>query len=71
MPYELSSRDRAALESHHSSRRPKLFDDNLPWDVAMEIDTKYDDGVYNTGNIRANEDYTAAGSPVAYFYMPL
>ncbi len=45
--------------------------DNLPWDVAMEIDTKYDDGVYNTGNIRASEDYTAAGSPVAYFYMPL
>jgi hypothetical protein len=37
----------------------------------MEIDTKYDDGVFNTGNIRANEDYTAAGSPVAYFYMPL
>jgi hypothetical protein len=24
--------------------------DNLPWDVALEIDTKYDDGVYNTGN---------------------
>jgi prepilin-type N-terminal cleavage/methylation domain-containing protein len=45
--------------------------DNLPWDVALEIDTKYDDGVYNTGNIRSNEDYTAAGSPVAYFYMPL
>lgn len=45
--------------------------DNLPWDVALEIDTKYDDGVYNTGTIRANENYTAAGSPVAYFYLPL
>ncbi|MBR9987099.1 MAG: prepilin-type N-terminal cleavage/methylation domain-containing protein [Desulfosarcina sp.] len=44
---------------------------NLPWDVALEIDTKYDDGVYNTGTIRANEDYTTAGSPVAYFYLPL
>lgn len=44
---------------------------NLPWDVALEIDTKYDDGVYNTGSIRANENYTAAGSPVAYLYLPL
>ena len=45
--------------------------DNLPWDVALEIDTKYDDGVYNTGTIRANETYSAAGSPVAYLWMPL
>lgn len=43
---------------------------NLPWDVALEIDTKYDDGVYNTGAIRANEAYAAATSPVTYFYMP-
>ena len=45
--------------------------DNLPWDVALEIDTKYDDGVYNTGNIRANEDYAAGTSPVGAFYMPM
>jgi prepilin-type N-terminal cleavage/methylation domain-containing protein len=45
--------------------------DNLPWDVAQEIDSKYDDGVYNTGNIRANEDYTAAANPIDEFYMPL
>jgi len=45
--------------------------DNLPWDVALEIDTKYDDGVYNTGTIRASENYTAAGSPVGAFWMPL
>ena len=45
--------------------------DNLPWDVALEIDTKYDDGVFNTGTIRANEDYTAANSPIGFFYMPL
>ncbi len=44
---------------------------NLPWDVALEIDTKYDDGVYNTGTIRANEDYVAATSPVTYLYLPL
>ena len=45
--------------------------DNLPWDVALEIDTKYDDGVYNTGTIRASEDYTSGGSPVGNFYLPL
>jgi prepilin-type N-terminal cleavage/methylation domain-containing protein len=45
--------------------------DNLPWDVALEIDTKYDDGVFNTGNIQASEDYTAANTPVGLFYMPL
>ena len=44
---------------------------NLPWDVALEIDTKYDDGVYNTGVIRANEAYAAPTSPVTYFYLPL
>ena len=44
--------------------------DNLPWDVALEIDTKYDDGVYNTGTIRANEAYAAATSPVSYLYLP-
>ena len=45
--------------------------ENLPWDVCLEIDTKYDDGVYNTGSIRANEDYVEASANIAYFYMPL
>ncbi len=45
--------------------------DNLPWEVAREIDTKYDDGVYNTGSIRANQDYTAANNPIRYFYIPM
>ena len=44
--------------------------DNLPWDVCSEIDTKYDDGVYNTGSIVANEDYLESGTPVGQFYMP-
>jgi prepilin-type N-terminal cleavage/methylation domain-containing protein len=44
--------------------------DNLPWDACLEIDTKYDDGVFNTGTIVANEDYLEASSPVANFYMP-
>jgi prepilin-type N-terminal cleavage/methylation domain-containing protein len=45
--------------------------DNLPWDVALEIDTKYDDGVFNTGNIRASEDYIEANTPVGSFFMTL
>ncbi|MBA3036263.1 MAG: prepilin-type N-terminal cleavage/methylation domain-containing protein [Desulfobacterium sp.] len=44
---------------------------NLPWDVAREIDTKYDDGVYNTGQIRASEAYAEATSPVGILYLPL
>ena len=45
--------------------------DNLPWDVCLEIDTKYDDGVFNTGSIVGNEAYAEATSPVAQFYIPL
>ncbi len=44
--------------------------DNLPWDVCQEIDTKYDDGVYNTGSIVANEDYLETTTPVGNFYLP-
>lgn len=45
--------------------------DALPWDVAAYLDRTLDDGVYNLGSIRANEDYTVANSPInqtAYFY---
>jgi len=45
--------------------------DNLPWDVAKELDTKYDDGVYKTGSITATEDYIEVKSPVGQFFMPL
>jgi prepilin-type N-terminal cleavage/methylation domain-containing protein len=44
--------------------------DNLPADVAQALDTMLDDGVYNTGSIRANVDYTpgtVVGS-TAFFY---
>ena len=44
--------------------------DNLAWDVCSEIDTKYDDGVFNTGTIVANEAYLEATTPVANFYLP-
>jgi prepilin-type N-terminal cleavage/methylation domain-containing protein len=32
---------------------------NVPAEVAQEIDTKYDDGIRNTGEIRGNANYTA------------
>jgi prepilin-type N-terminal cleavage/methylation domain-containing protein len=43
---------------------------NLPADVAQALDTMLDDGVYNTGVIRASTDYIA-GTVIAstcYFY---
>ncbi len=43
--------------------------DYLPPDVCQEIDTKYDDGVYNTGSIRGSAAYTSASVP--YLYLPL
>lgn len=42
--------------------------ENLPWDVCLEIDTKYDDGLFNSGSIVANEDYVQGNSPIAQFY---
>lgn len=45
--------------------------DNLPWDVAQEIDTKYDDGVFNTGAIRGSAAYAPGTNPLPAFYMLL
>ena len=39
---------------------------NLPADVALEIDMKYDDGVWNTGSMVANVNYT--GANLVQFY---
>jgi prepilin-type N-terminal cleavage/methylation domain-containing protein len=41
---------------------------NLPAEVCLELDTKLDDGVYNTGSICANTAY-ADGGLVSYFYV--
>jgi prepilin-type N-terminal cleavage/methylation domain-containing protein len=41
---------------------------NLPSEVCLEIDTKYDDGVWNTGTIVGNSAYNA-GTNIATFYM--
>lgn len=45
--------------------------DTLPWDVCLEIDTKYDDGVFNTGSIVGNAAYTQANGVIGQFFMPL
>jgi prepilin-type N-terminal cleavage/methylation domain-containing protein len=41
---------------------------NLPAEVCLEIDTKYDDGINNTGSIIGSAAYTA-GTIIANFYI--
>ena len=41
---------------------------NLPAEVCLEIDAKYDDGVYNTGSNLGSAAYTD-GTTIATFYM--
>jgi prepilin-type N-terminal cleavage/methylation domain-containing protein len=41
---------------------------NLPAEVCLEIDVKYDDGVYNTGSIAGSATYTP-GNTIPTFYM--
>ncbi|WP_456384421.1 type II secretion system protein [Desulfolithobacter sp.] len=43
--------------------------DDLPWDVALEIDIKLDDGVYNSGSVVANEDYVPASNSIGSTYI--
>ncbi len=41
---------------------------SVPSDIARDIDLKYDDGLYNSGWIRADSDYTTlTGSKTLYF----
>ncbi len=41
---------------------------SIPSDIARDIDLKYDDGIYNSGWIRADSDYTTlTGSKTLYF----
>ena len=37
---------------------------NLPWDAALEIDTKYDDGETDSGSIRSSEEYVESSGPI-------
>lgn len=41
----------------------------IPADVAQQLDSKYDDGVWNTGSIRANTAYTAQTAKTVYWRM--
>lgn len=41
----------------------------IPYDVAEELDRKYDDGVYNTGSIRSNTDYANQAAKLIYWRM--
>lgn len=43
--------------------------DNLPWDVALEIDMKLDDGVHDTGSVVANEAYIPASNNIGRLYI--
>jgi hypothetical protein len=42
--------------------------ENLPADVCLELDTKYDNSTWNSGSIVGSAAYTA-GTTVANFYM--
>jgi prepilin-type N-terminal cleavage/methylation domain-containing protein len=39
---------------------------NIPPDVGLEIDSKYDDGIYNTGSITSSAVYTSANEITLY-----
>ncbi|HOJ12862.1 MAG TPA: prepilin-type N-terminal cleavage/methylation domain-containing protein [Deltaproteobacteria bacterium] len=41
----------------------------IPYDAAEQIDMKYDDGIYNTGAIRANSAYTTQTNKILYWRM--
>jgi len=41
----------------------------IPYDVAEQVDMKYDDGVYNTGSIRADSNYTTQTNKIVYWRM--
>jgi prepilin-type N-terminal cleavage/methylation domain-containing protein len=49
-----------------SGNRNHVIATNIPAEVCQEIDTKYDDGVYNAGDIRGSAAYTA-GTTIANF----
>jgi prepilin-type N-terminal cleavage/methylation domain-containing protein len=38
-------------------------------DIAESLDTKFDDGIWNSGDIRANQNYTNAAAKNIYWYV--
>ncbi len=45
--------------------------EDIPWDIAQQIDMKYDDGIYNKGSIMASSRYSASVGTIRYFYIAL
>ncbi len=46
-----------------------VFVDNIPYDVARSLDEKYDDGVWNRGDVRASSRYTTHSLKDMYWYV--
>lgn len=47
-------------------QKNRIMCDNLPGGVAEIIDIKFDDGIYNSGSVRANNAYTTANVDLYY-----
>ncbi len=55
--------------THNNKWGMYIYVDNIPYDVAKQLDEKYDDGIYNTGSIQASSDYTTQGNKDMYWYV--
>jgi hypothetical protein len=40
----------------------------MPLNVVADLDRKYDDGIYNTGELTSNQDYAGASTAYADLY---
>jgi prepilin-type N-terminal cleavage/methylation domain-containing protein len=49
--------------------RNHVFVDNIPSETAQSLDEKYDDGTFNTGDIRANADYTGGLRDMLWYVL--
>lgn len=47
--------------------RNYILVDNVPSEAAQSLDRKYDDGTYNTGDIRASADYTGGSRDMLWY----
>ena len=45
-----------------------IYVENMPLEVIADVDRKYDDGIYNTGEITSNRDYTATSNATSDLY---
>ena len=54
--------------THNGKNGNYIYIDNVPYDVARTLDEKYDDGIWNSGDIQASGDYSTAGNRDMYWY---